>query len=80
MIGPTDVANVIEAELPKIILVGHNFGRGPVSVVADRMPEGVIKHWLFRSGSRGNEFHKCRLEFPPAVFPNRNSNPNSKPE
>jgi hypothetical protein len=35
----TDVANVIEAELPKNILVGHSFGRGPVSVVADRMPE-----------------------------------------
>jgi len=43
MIGPTDVANVIEAELAKIILVGHNFGRGPESVVADRMPEGIIK-------------------------------------
>jgi pimeloyl-ACP methyl ester carboxylesterase len=36
----TDVANVIELEeLRDIILVGHSLGGGPVSVVADRMPE-----------------------------------------
>jgi pimeloyl-ACP methyl ester carboxylesterase len=36
----TDVANVIEAEeLQRVILVGHSFGGGPISVVADRKPE-----------------------------------------
>jgi pimeloyl-ACP methyl ester carboxylesterase len=38
----TDVANVIEAEgLQRVILVGHSFGGGPISVVADRKPEAL---------------------------------------
>jgi pimeloyl-ACP methyl ester carboxylesterase len=36
----TDVANVIEAEeLQQVILVGHSFAGGPISVVADRNPD-----------------------------------------
>ena len=38
----TDVANVIEAEeLQRVILVGHSFAGGPISVVADRKPEAL---------------------------------------
>ena len=38
----TDVANVIEAEeLQRVILVGHSFAGGPISVIADRMPEAL---------------------------------------
>jgi pimeloyl-ACP methyl ester carboxylesterase len=38
----TDVANVIEAEeLQQVILVGHSFAGGPISVVADRKPEAL---------------------------------------
>jgi pimeloyl-ACP methyl ester carboxylesterase len=36
----TDVANVIEAEeLQRVILVGHSFAGGPISVIADRVPD-----------------------------------------
>src|SRR5580658_102183 len=38
----TDVANVIEIEeLQEVILVGHSFAGGPISVVADRQPEAL---------------------------------------
>ena len=38
----TDVANVIETEeLQRVILVGHSFAGGPISVVADRNPEAL---------------------------------------
>jgi pimeloyl-ACP methyl ester carboxylesterase len=38
----TDVANVIETEeLQRVILVGHSFAGGPISVIADRMPEAL---------------------------------------
>jgi pimeloyl-ACP methyl ester carboxylesterase len=38
----TDVVNVIEAEeLERVILVGHSFAGGPISVVADRKPEAL---------------------------------------
>jgi pimeloyl-ACP methyl ester carboxylesterase len=41
----TDVAKVIEAEeLERVILVGHSFAGGPITVVADRMPEAL--KWL----------------------------------
>jgi pimeloyl-ACP methyl ester carboxylesterase len=34
-----DIANLIEAEeLQEVILVGHSFAGGPISVVADRNP------------------------------------------
>lgn len=43
----TDVANVIEAEeLEGVILVGHSFAGGPISVVADRGPE-ALKHLIY---------------------------------
>ena len=43
----TDVANVIEAEeLREVILVGHSFAGGPISVVADRKPE-VLNHLIY---------------------------------
>jgi pimeloyl-ACP methyl ester carboxylesterase len=43
----TDVANVIEAEeLRDVVLVGHSFGGSPVSVVADRIP-GALKHLVY---------------------------------
>jgi pimeloyl-ACP methyl ester carboxylesterase len=38
----TDVANVIAAEeLQRVVLVGHSFAGGPISVVADRHPEAL---------------------------------------
>jgi pimeloyl-ACP methyl ester carboxylesterase len=40
----TDVAKVIEAEeLERVILVGHSFAGAPISVVADRMPETLMR-------------------------------------
>jgi pimeloyl-ACP methyl ester carboxylesterase len=43
----TDVAKVIEAEeLQHVILVGHSFAGGPISVVADRVPH-VLKHLIY---------------------------------
>jgi pimeloyl-ACP methyl ester carboxylesterase len=38
----TDVAKVIETEeLQRVVLVGHSFAGGPISVVADRKPEAL---------------------------------------
>ena len=38
----TDVAKVIETEeLQRVVLVGHSFAGGPISVVADRQPEAL---------------------------------------
>jgi pimeloyl-ACP methyl ester carboxylesterase len=43
----TDVANVIEAEgLQQVVLVGHSFGGGPISVIADRNPE-TLQHLIY---------------------------------
>jgi pimeloyl-ACP methyl ester carboxylesterase len=45
--GATDVVNVIKAEeLEDVILVGHSYGGGPVSLVADRIPE-ALKHLVY---------------------------------
>jgi pimeloyl-ACP methyl ester carboxylesterase len=43
----TDVVNVIEAEeLQRVILVGHSFAGGPISVIADRHPE-TLQHLIY---------------------------------
>lgn len=43
----TDVANVIETEeLQQVILVGHSFAGGPISVIADRHPE-IMRHLIY---------------------------------
>jgi pimeloyl-ACP methyl ester carboxylesterase len=43
----TDVANVIETEeLQQVILIGHSFAGGPISVVADRNPE-TLQHLIY---------------------------------
>jgi pimeloyl-ACP methyl ester carboxylesterase len=67
----TDVANVIEAEeLQDVVLVGHSFGGGPVSVVADRMPER-LNHLVFLDAMLLEDGQSAFSKLDPAIVAQR---------
>lgn len=67
----TDVCNVIEAEeLRDIILVGHSFAGGPVSVVADRMPER-LKQLVFLDAVLLEDGQSAFSKLDPAIVAQR---------
>ncbi|MBV9489403.1 MAG: alpha/beta hydrolase [Verrucomicrobia bacterium] len=67
----TDVANVMEAEeLRDVILVGHSFGGGPISVVADRRPE-LLKRLVYLDATLLENGQSAFSKLEPAVVAQR---------